>query len=98
MQNRCRRGYLVAEDPEKLIEQIRSMGVSQVLLSTASMVVSLSFGKLAAGELDEARLGIDALRALMPVLEGQMEDEIKKDLEQAVANLQLAYADAVRLR
>jgi hypothetical protein len=88
----------VAEDPEKLIEQIRSMGVSQVLLSTVSMVVTLSFGKIAAGELDEARLGIDALRALMPVLQGQMEDEIKQDLEQAVANLQLAYADAVRLR
>jgi hypothetical protein len=88
----------VAEDPEKLLEQIRSMGVSQVLLSTVSMVVTLSFAKIAAGDLDEARLGIDALRALMPVLEGQMEVEIKQDLEQAVANLQLAYADAVRLR
>ncbi|HWB23315.1 MAG TPA: hypothetical protein VG652_10545 [Gaiellaceae bacterium] len=88
----------MGEDPEQLIEQIRAMGVTQVLLSTVSMVVTLSFGKIAAGELDEARLGIDALRALMPVLEGQMEEEIKKDLEQAVANLQLAYADAVRPR
>ncbi len=85
----------MAEDPEKLLEQIRSMGVAQVLVSTASMVVSLSFGKLAAGELNEARLGIDALRALMPLLEGQLEPELKQDLEQAVANLQLAYADAV---
>ena len=40
------------------------------------MIVSLSFGKLGAGELDEARLGIDALRALMPLLQGQIEPRI----------------------
>jgi len=85
----------MAEDPEKLIEQIRGLGIGQLLLSTASMIVSLSFGKLGAGELDEARLGIDALRALMPVLQGQIEEEMRKDLEQAVANLQIAYANAV---
>jgi hypothetical protein len=59
------------------------------------MVVSLSFGKLEAGELDEARLGIDALRALLPVLDGQIEDGMKREFEQAVASLQLAYANAV---
>jgi hypothetical protein len=85
----------VAEDPEKLFEQIRGLGIGQLLLSTVSMVVSLSFGKLEAGELDEARLGIDALRALLPVLDGQIEDDLRKDREQAVANLQLAYANAV---
>jgi hypothetical protein len=85
----------VAEDPEKLLEQIRGLGIGLLLLSTMSMVVSLSFGKLEAGELDEARLGIDALRALLPVLDGQIEADLKKDLEQAVANLQLAYANAV---
>jgi hypothetical protein len=85
----------VAEDPEKLIEQIRALGIGQLLLSTVSMVVSLSFGKLEAGELDEARLGIDALRALLPVLEGQTDEEMKRELEQAVASLQLAYANAV---
>lgn len=85
----------MAEDPEQLIEQIRALGIGQLLLSTVSMVVSLSFGKLDAGELDEARLGIDALRALLPVLEGQIEDELRKELEQALANLQLAYASAV---
>ena len=85
----------MAEDPEKLIEQIRALGIGQLLLSTVSMVVSLSFGKLEAGELDEARLGIDALRALLPVLEGQIDEEMKRELEQAVASLQLAYGHAV---
>ncbi len=85
----------MAEDPEQLIEQIRGLGIGQLLLSTVSMVVTLSFGKLEAGELDEARLGIDALRALLPVLEGEIEAGMKRELEQAVASLQLAYANAV---
>jgi Domain of unknown function (DUF1844) len=85
----------VAEDPEELLEQIRGLGIGQLLLSTVSMVVSLSFGKLEAGDLDEARLGIDALRALLPVIDGQVEEAMKRDLEQAVASLQLAYANAV---
>ena len=85
----------VAEDPEQLLEQIRGLGIGQLLLSTVSMIVSLSFGKLEAGELDEARLGIEALRALLPVLDGQVEEGMKRELEQAVASLQLAYANAV---
>jgi hypothetical protein len=85
----------LAEDPDQLIEQVMSLGIGQVLLSTVSMVISLSFGKLEAGELDEARLGIDALRALLPVFAGQIDEEMRKELEQAVANLQLAYANAV---
>ena len=85
----------MAEDPEQLLEQIRGLGIGQLLLSTVSMVVSISFGKLEAGELDEARLGIDALRALLPVLEGHVEEGMKRDLEQAVASLQLAYGNAV---
>jgi hypothetical protein len=85
----------MAEDPEKLIEQIRGLGIGQLLLSTVSMVVSLSFSKLESGELDEARLGIEAVRALLPVLRGEVEGDLMKELEQAVANLQLAYADAV---
>ena len=72
-----------------------SLGIGQLLLSTASVVVSLSFGKLEAGELDQARLGIDALRALLPVFAGEIDEELRKELEQAVANLQLAYANAV---
>jgi Domain of unknown function (DUF1844) len=86
---------LLAEDPDQLIEQVMKLGIGQLLLSTVSMVISLSFGKLEAGELDEARLGIDAVRALLPVFAGQIDEEMRKDLEQAVANLQLAYANAV---
>jgi hypothetical protein len=79
---------------DELIEQIRAVKVGEFLVATASTLASLAYGKLDAGELDDARVGIDALRALLPVLQGQIPDEQRRDLEQAVANLQLAYASA----
>jgi hypothetical protein len=49
-----------------------------------------------ARDLAQARLAIEALRALEPVLrEGGVDAEVLRDLEQARANLQLAYAKAV---
>ena len=77
---------------EDLIEQIRGMKLAQFLFSTTVTLASLAFGKLEARELDEARLAIDALAALVPLLDG----DARRDLGQTLANLQLAYADAVR--
>ena len=74
--------------------QIRGIRVGQFLLSTVSTLASLAYGKLDSGDLDEARVAIDAFRTLIPVLEGQIENDAKRDLEQALANLQVAYADA----
>ena len=49
-----------------------------------------------ARDLEQARLAIETLRALEPVLrEGGVEDAIVRDLEQARTNLQLAYATAI---
>jgi hypothetical protein len=79
---------------EELIEQIRGIQMGQFLLSTISTLASLTYGKLDSGELDQARTGIEALRALIPVLAGEIEPETRRDLETAVANLQVAYADA----
>ena len=80
---------------EDLLEQIRGVKVGQFLLSTAATLASLAFGKLDAGELPEARLAIDAMSSLVPLLEGQIDDEARRGLEGALANLKLAYADAV---
>jgi hypothetical protein len=79
---------------EELIEQIRGIDVGQFLLSTVSTLASLTYGKLDNGDLTGARVGIEALTALIPVLEGQVEAETIRDLQSAVANLQVAYADA----
>jgi hypothetical protein len=85
---------LAEPTPEELLAQIRELKVGQFLLSTGATLTSLAFGKLQAGELDEARLGIDAIGALLPFLHGQIDDESRRSLEQALTNLKLAYAEA----
>jgi predicted nucleic acid-binding protein len=47
-------------------------------------------------DLDQARLAIETLRALLPVLEGAVGEEILRDFKQVTSNLQLAYADAAK--
>jgi hypothetical protein len=84
----------LAEEADPL-QQLRELKLGQFLLSTAATLASLAFGKIEAGDLAEARLAIDALSALVPLLQGQIDDEARRGLEQALANLKLAYASAV---
>ena len=78
---------------EQLVEELRKAKVSDLLVHTSSMLASLAFGKLAPDvrDLEQARLAIDALKALGPLLD----EGPKRDVQQVVANLQLAYAEAV---
>jgi hypothetical protein len=77
---------------EELVAELRKAKVSDLLVHTCSLLASLAFGKLAPDlrDLDQARLAIDALKALAPLLE----EGPRRDVQQVVANLQLAYADA----
>jgi hypothetical protein len=77
---------------EQLVEELRKAKVADLLVHTSSMLASIAYGKLAPDvrDLDQARLAIDALRALGSLLEEQP----RRDIEQVVANLQLAYASA----
>ena len=91
----------MAEDPgqeqltaEELVKQLK---VSDLLLGTLASLVQLGYAKLGDGETEQARLAIEALRALMPVLEGAAPPEALRDLRQATANLQLAYAEKVKV-
>jgi hypothetical protein len=81
---------------EEVIEQVRALPVGHFLLTTVSTLASLTYAKLEAGDLEQARVGIEALSALVPVLEGEIEAATSRDLRAALANLQLAYADAAR--
>jgi hypothetical protein len=80
---------------EELAQQLAAFKVDDFLVSSASTLTAIAFGKLDVGKPDEARLAIDALRALLPVLEPVIPETTKRDLHQALANLQLAYASAV---
>ena len=91
----------MGEDERKLIEELQSelakLKVSDLLLQTLYSVSSLAYHRLGAEgrDLEQAQLGIEALRALVPVLEGSVPEEALRDFQQVLANLQLAYAAAV---
>ena len=82
--------------PEELLEHIRQMKVSDLLLSTLSTVAQLGYAKLdpAGRDLEQAKLAIDSLSALVPVLEGSVPEDVLRDFNQVTANLKLAYAKA----
>ena len=78
---------------EQLVAELQKVKVSDLLVHTCSMLASLGYGKLdpEARDLEQARLAIDALDALAPLLG----EAPRRDIQQVVANLKLAYADAV---
>ena len=83
---------------QELREALDKVGVADILLNALSAVASIGFRRVSpeTRDLEQARLAIETLRALEPVLrEGGVEDSIVRDLEQARTNLQLAYAKAV---
>ena len=86
---------------EELIQQLeaelKKLKVADVLVQTIFTVSSLGFAKLREDDrdLDQAKLAIESLRALVPSLEGAVPAEVIRDFNQMVANLQLAYAKAV---
>ena len=80
----------------RLEEQLRQIKIGELLLQTVYTVTSLAFQRLSAGDrnLEEARLGIEAIGALLPVLEGTIPADATRDFKQVHANLKLAYAAA----
>jgi hypothetical protein len=83
---------------QRLEEELKKLKVSDLLVQTLYTVSSLGYRKLSDEDrdLDQARLAIEALRALLPVLEGAIGEEIVRDFKQVTANLQLAYAEAAK--
>jgi hypothetical protein len=80
--------------PEQLEEQIRQLKVADILLSTVSTLGQLAYVKLEAKQLDEARLAIDGIAALLPALEGHTDAQTLRDFNQLLANVRLSYASA----
>jgi hypothetical protein len=91
----------LAEEEQKLVEELQSelakLKVSDLLLQTLYTVSSLGYHRLSgeARDLEQAKLAIDSLKALVPVLEGSIPEEALRDFQQVLANLQLAYASVV---
>ena len=81
---------------EQLEAELQKLKVSDVLVQTVFTVSSLGYRSLGEGSRDlaQAKLAIDALIALVPLLKGAVPADVSRDLEQMVANMQLAYAEA----
>jgi hypothetical protein len=83
---------LIAE----LQEELNRLKVSDLLLQTVYTISSLGYHRLTGEnkDLDQSRLAIEALKALLPVLDGAVPEEALRDFRQVLANMQLAYASA----
>jgi len=75
-------------DENDVAAQIRALDVEQYVVATASTLASLAYAKLEAKELPQAKLAIDALAALVPLVG----DVLRRDLQAALTSLQVAYA------
>jgi len=88
------------ESDQELIAELQAelsrLKVSDLLLQTVYTVSSLGYHRLSGDDkdLEQAQLAIEALKALLPVLEGAVPEEAVRDFNQVLANMQLAYASA----
>jgi len=91
----------LSEDEQKLVEELQAelakLKVSDLLLQTLYTVSSLGYHRLSgeAKDLDQTKLAIESLKALVPVLEGSIPEEALRDFQKVLANMQLSYASAV---
>jgi hypothetical protein len=87
----------VAEDDvsaKQLADQIRALKVPELLISTVATLGQLAYVKLEAKELDDARLAIDAVGALTPLLEDHADPEMLRQLKQLLADVRISFAAA----
>jgi hypothetical protein len=93
------------EDQEQLArelaEELRRLRVEDVLIQTLITLSSIGYRRLGLTDetkddrdLQQAKLAIDTMVALTPVLENVVPEELVRDFNQSVASLQLAYAQA----
>ena len=82
---------------EQLEEELKKVKVSDLLVQTLYTVSSLGYSRLGTEnrDLEQAKLAIEAMRALIPVLADAVPEEVVRDFNQVTANMQLAYAKAV---
>jgi hypothetical protein len=85
----------------ELAEELRKLKVEDVLVSVLVQISSIGYRRLGLTEetkedrdLGQAKLAIDTMKALTPVLGQVVPEELIRDFDSSVANLQLAYAKA----
>ena len=78
-----------------LEEQLRKVRVEDLLVESAASIVNLTLRRIAKPDeqdLEQARVGIEAVRALVDLVEGEVAGQIRS----ALSDLQILYARASR--
>jgi hypothetical protein len=85
----------------ELAEELRKLKVEDLVLSVLVQISAIGYRRLGLTEdtkedrdLPQAKLAIDTMKALTPVLGQVVPADLIRDFESSVANLQLAYAKA----
>jgi hypothetical protein len=76
-------------------EQLRNVRVEDLLVESAASIVNLTVRRIAKPDeqdLEQARIGIEAVRALVDLVEGEVAGQIRA----ALSDMQLLYARASR--
>ncbi len=86
---------------EALAEELGKLRIENILVGALIQVSSIGYHRLGLTEetkserdLEQTRIAIETMRALVPVLQQVVPEELLRDFEQSVAGLQLAYAKA----
>ncbi|MBW3593121.1 MAG: hypothetical protein KY396_05460 [Actinobacteria bacterium] len=87
---------------EEIAEQLAKLRVEDVIVNTLMTLSAIGYRHVGGGseggrerDLGQTRLAIETMRALTPLLEPRVPAELLRDFNQAIANLQLAYAQAI---
>jgi hypothetical protein len=87
----------------ELAEELKKLRVEDVLVNTLVHVSTIGYRNLGLTEdsrderdLEQTRVAIDTMQALVPVLEGFLPEDLVSGFEEQIANLQLAYAKAAK--
>jgi hypothetical protein len=79
----------------RIEEQLRQVRVQDLLVESAASIVNLTARRIAKPDeqdLEQARVGIDAVRALVDLIDGEVQGQIRG----ALSELQLLYAKATK--
>jgi hypothetical protein len=86
-----------------LAEELKNLRVEDVLVNTLVHVSTIGYRNLGLTEdsrderdLEQTRLAIETMQALVPVLTGFLPQDLVGGFEEQIANLQLAYAKAAK--
>jgi hypothetical protein len=86
------------ERDEQIAREFANIKVHELLVNTTTMLASIAairLGESPDRDLEQAKLAIDAIKALQRPLADFLDDDMKSQLNGLIASLQMAYVNTV---